>query len=256
VWFRRFHAADVGAPRLLCFPHAGAAAGTYRRLSAALSPYVEVTAVQYPGRQDRRTEPVRTDLGELAGLIRAELAGPGGTPAFFGHSMGAIVAFEVARGLSTPPPVLFAAARRAPSRGRQERTHPMSDQEIRSELVRLGGTDARLLDSRAFGRTVLPVLRGDYEAIDTYRYRSGAPLACPVVVLAGKDDPLTPVADARAWHRHAAAGGDTHLFAGGHFFLDEHRSRIAEIVLDRLVPSAPARTGRGKRRPSAHSGRE
>jgi surfactin synthase thioesterase subunit len=239
TWFRRFHPAAADAPRLLCFPHAGGAANAYLPLSELLSPHVEVVAVQYPGRQDRRAEPVHTDLVELSAQIADELAAApaarAAPAAFFGHSMGAIVAFEVARRLPVPPPVLFAAGRRSPSCSRQERTHPMSDEHILSDLRLLGGTDARLLRSRAFTRTVLPVLRGDYEAIDTYRYAPGPPLACRVVVLAGDDDPLTPVEDAIAWRAHAAADGGSHIFAGGHFFLDEHRSRVAEIVLGGLA---------------------
>ncbi|WP_067460479.1 thioesterase II family protein [Actinomadura macra] len=234
-WFRRFHPAGADAPRLLCFPHAGGAANTYHRLSAALSPDVEVVAVQYPGRQDRHREPVRTDLRELAGQIHAELPGLGAAPAsYFGHSMGAVVAFEVARRLTVTPPVLFAAGRKAPSRSAQERVHPMSDEEILADVERLGGMDARQLQSRALTRMVLPVLRGDYQAIDTYTYEPGPPLACPVVVLAGDDDPMTPVEDALAWQAHGAEGGEHHVLPGGHFFLDAHHDRIVQIIRDRL----------------------
>ncbi|MGK5554475.1 thioesterase II family protein [Actinomadura kijaniata] len=228
-WFRRFHPAGEGAPRLLCFPYAGGSAGAYHALSAALGPAVEVTVTQYPGRQDRRREPVVVDLCELADRIAAEAAALP-TTAFFGHSMGAIVAFEVARRLETPPPVLIVSGRRAPSRSRQEGAHPMGDRELLDEMARLGGTDARLLDSPAFVRMILPVARGDYQAIDTYRYEPGPPLDCPIVVLAGDADPLTPVEDALAWREHGTRGGDAFVFPGGHFFLDDHLERVAEII--------------------------
>ncbi|MBO2447195.1 thioesterase [Actinomadura barringtoniae] len=237
-WFRRFHPAAEGAPRLLCFPHAGGAANAYQPLSELLSPHVDVVAVQYPGRQDRRAEPVHTDLVELSARIANALATApdvAAPAAFFGHSMGAIVAFEVARRLTVPPPVLFAAGRRAPSASKQERDHPMSDDHILSDLRLLGGTEARLLSSRSFLRMILPVLRGDYEAIDTYSYAPGPPLDGRVVVLAGDDDPLTPVEDALAWRAHATGDGGSHIFAGGHFFLDDYRSQVAEIVLGGLA---------------------
>ncbi|MFG2000302.1 thioesterase II family protein [Spirillospora sp. NPDC048911] len=243
-WFRRFHPAAADAPRLLCFPHAGGSANSYHRLSEALSPDVEVIAVQYPGRQDRHREPVLTDLRELAGLIRAELPVLGPAPACFGHSMGAMVAFEVVRDLAGQPPVLFAAGRRAPSRSTQSCVHPMSDADILADVELLGGMDARQLRSRALTRLVLPVLRGDYEAIDTYRYEPGPPLRCPIVVLAGDEDPMTPVEDALAWSDHGAAGGDSHVLPGGHFFVDAHRDRIAQIIRARL-----AVTGGGAHRP-------
>ncbi|SNS43185.1 thioesterase II family protein [Actinomadura mexicana] len=233
-WFRRFHPAEPDAPRLLCFPHAGGSANGYHRLSQSLSPRVQVIAVQYPGRQDRRREPALTDLAELAGLIRAEVTALGAPPAFFGHSMGAMVAFEVARGLDAPPPVLFASGRSAPSRSRPQCTHPMADEAILADVERLGGTNARLLGSRAFARMMLPVLRADYQAIDTYRYVPGPPLPCPIVVLASSDDPMTPIDDALAWRAHGAAGGDSHVFTGGHFFLDASTDRITRIIRDRL----------------------
>ncbi|TDD87662.1 thioesterase [Actinomadura darangshiensis] len=240
-WFRRFHEAAEDAPSLLCFHHAGGSAGAYHGLSAALRPAAGLIAVQYPGRQDRRHEPVLDDLDKLADLAAAQVAGlverSGRTPAFFGHSMGAVVAYEVARRLDAPPPILFASGWRAPSCEGERRTHPMSDQELLDDVARLGGTDARLVRSRAFTRMILPVLRGDFMAIGTYAYRPGPPLTCPIVVLAGDDDPMTPVETVQDWHLHTTAGrDDVHVLPGGHFFLDDHRERIAEILLGRLAP--------------------
>ncbi|MFI0454598.1 thioesterase II family protein [Actinomadura sp. 6N118] len=237
-WFRRFHPAAADAPRLLCFPHAGGSANAYHRLSEILSPDIQVIAVQYPGRQDRHREPVLLDLRELAAQIRAELPALGPMPACFGHSMGAMVAFEVVRDLAEQPPVLFAAGRRAPSRSAQKCVHPMSDTDILADIELLGGMDARQLRNRALTRMILPVLRGDYEAIDTYRYEPGPPLTCPIVVLVGDEDPMTPVEDALAWRDHGAAGGDSHVLPGGHFFVDAHRDRIARIIRDRLAVTA------------------
>ncbi|GGV18505.1 thioesterase [Actinomadura cremea] len=232
-WFRRFHPADAAAPRLLCFPHAGGSAGSYHWLSEALSPRVATIAVQYPGRQDRHREPVHTDLRALAGLIRAELAVLGGTPAFFGHSMGALVAFEVARRLAAPPPVLFVSGRRAPTRPDPDRRHTKTDREILADVARLGGADAPLLRRPALARMALPVLRGDYRAVGTYRYLPGPALSCPIVVLAGDADPMTPLGDALAWTSFGVEG-EAQVLPGGHFFLESQRERVAGIIRDRL----------------------
>ncbi|MER5387223.1 alpha/beta fold hydrolase, partial [Streptomyces sp. NPDC002688] len=120
TWFRGYAAAPQGVPRLLCLPHAGGSASFYHPLARRLGADVETLAVQYPGRQDRRTEEPVTDIGRLAGHVVAALDAEDDRPlALFGHSMGAVVAFETARQLSAagrPPAVLIVSGRRAPSR--------------------------------------------------------------------------------------------------------------------------------------------
>ncbi|TDB95509.1 alpha/beta fold hydrolase [Actinomadura sp. 7K534] len=149
TWIRRFHPAPEAATRLVCFPHAGGSAPFYFPVSATLSPGVEVLTVQYPGRQDRRNEPPIGHIPALADAVfealRPWLAD---RPALFGHSMGSVVAFEVARRMeehSTPPRVLVASGRRAPSRYRGESVHQRDDEGILAELRKLSGTDPRLL---------------------------------------------------------------------------------------------------------------
>lgn len=144
-WIRRFHHAAPDAPRLLCLPHAGGSAGFFTGLSAALSPAVDVVAVQYPGRQDRRREPAVTSLPLLADQVFQALAPFGDRPlALFGHSMGATLAFEVAARLESHGRAvtrLVASGRRAPSRHRDENVHRRDDEGVVQELRRLGGSE-------------------------------------------------------------------------------------------------------------------
>ncbi|MEV0442340.1 alpha/beta fold hydrolase [Streptomyces spectabilis] len=245
AWVRRFHPAPEAGERVVCFPHAGGSATYYFPFSAALREAADVLAVQYPGRQDRLQEPCITDISTLADQLTDELAPLADRPlTFFGHSMGATVAFEVARRLEARGVILrglFASGRRAPSRQREEHVHLRDDQGLVEELRRLSGTDSELLADEAVLRMVLPAMRGDYRAIETYRYLPGPPLNCPVLALTGDSDPLVEIADARAWAQHTVAPFRLRVFPGGHFFLGEHTASVVREITDHLGATTPGR---------------
>ncbi|MCD0451732.1 alpha/beta fold hydrolase [Actinocorallia sp. API 0066] len=241
-WFRCFTPLPEAEVQLVCFPHAGGSASAYFPLARTLSPEVEVRAVQYPGRQERRFEPLIGDITELADRIHAVLdRRPVRRLAFFGHSMGAVVAFEVARRIERhggpPLDALFVSGRRAPSHRRPETISLRGDDEasVLAELLSLSGTDARILQDAELRELILPVVRGDYAAIEGYDYIPGPPLNCPVTVLTGDADPLTTVDEARDWANHTRGGSELTVFPGGHFFLDAHRPAVARLVEKRLA---------------------
>jgi surfactin synthase thioesterase subunit len=238
LWFRRYHEPRDGAVQLFCLPHAGGSASFYHPMSAALSPGVEVLAVQYPGRQDRRREPGVNDLRELADRIAEALQRRPEQPwALFGHSYGATLSFEVAARMQAagrPPRHVFASGRRAPSRHRVETVHRLGDAGLLTELRALAGTDARILGDEELLRMVLPAIRSDYTAAETYVYRPGPPLSCPVTVLTGDADPKTTPDEARAWQEHTTGAFDLQVYAGGHFFLANHQPAILRLLAERL----------------------
>jgi surfactin synthase thioesterase subunit len=204
-----------------------------------VTPSVEVLAVQYPGRQDRFTEPCIDNIRGLAERIsEALLADPGPPLAFFGHSMGATVAFEVARGLrqhhGTRPRHLFASGRRAPSCRRYEYVHLRDDAGVVAELRGLGGTAARWLDDKGFLDLILPTVRNDFKAIETYSYEPGPPLDCPVTALVGNADPYTSIAEAEAWRAHSTGDFSLQVFRGGHFYLDMRQTDVANLIMSAL----------------------
>ncbi|MGJ6967975.1 thioesterase II family protein [Streptosporangium sp. G11] len=250
AWIRRLlfgpaGAEAAGAPvALVCFPHAGGSASFYLPVARLAPPGVEVLAVQYPGRQDRRAERCLDDIGELADRIADALQAWTTRPlALFGHSMGALVAFEVARRLQergTVPLALFASGRRAPSVHRDERAHLRPDDGFLAELRGLGGTAAKVLGDDDFMRAVLPMVRSDYRAVETYRYRPGPGLSCPVVALSGTDDPKARPNDVRAWRDHTEAGFEMRLFPGGHFYLNDHAEEIVGLVASRVSSALAA----------------
>lgn len=240
TWVRQFHPAPDTRVRLVCLPHAGGAASFYFPLSRALTPAVDVLAVQYPGRQDRRHEPNIPSLPELADRIFEAIRHLDDRPlALFGHSMGAVLAYEIALRLQDaglPAPLrLFASGRRAPSRDRDERLHLGSDTQLLAEVRKLGGPHAALLAEPDVRDMVMPSIRSDYHAVEKYRHEPGRRLSCPVTVLTGDSDPRVSIDEATAWEEHTTGPTELQVFPGGHFFLVDQSTRVSGLLADRLA---------------------
>ncbi|MFF5315468.1 thioesterase II family protein [Streptomyces massasporeus] len=254
-WLRNFRPAPGAPVRLVCLPHAGGSAGFFYPVARELAPRVEVLAVQYPGRQDRLREPAVPDIGTLAERIAGELGPWTDRPyALFGHSMGAIVAFETARRLQEAgraPVGLFVSGRRAPALDHAGDRQPVTDAEVLAEVRELNGTGDVLLDDEATLKLILPALRSDYQAVRDYRYRTGPALACPVTAFTGDRDPKAELGQVRAWRQHTRSAFEVNVLPGGHFFLVDRAAEVWGLVKDRLtalsgapVPAPPG-AGRG-----------
>ncbi|RZS36533.1 surfactin synthase thioesterase subunit [Herbihabitans rhizosphaerae] len=234
VWIRRFHPKADAAHRLVCFAHAGGSASYFFPVSRTLPAGVDVLALQYPGRQDRRSERCAEDLYDLVDPIAEALRPWFDRPVtFFGHSMGATLAFEVARRLEEDGVTLaglFASGRRAPSCHRDEHAHRLADNEFIAEIQSLSGTDSQVLDDEEILRMVLPAIRSDYKAAETYRYRPGPKLRCPITALIGDSDPKATVEEARAWGEHTDGAFELTVFDGGHFYLNNHTSEVLGAI--------------------------
>jgi surfactin synthase thioesterase subunit len=243
-WIRRFHPAPDAPARLLCFPHAGGAAAAQHALSAAVAGPLEPLVVQYPGRHDRFTEPFAERTGQIVDAVLRELPpDPAGRPlALFGHSMGALVAFETARALQArgrPPAALFVSGRQGPSLPLPARwPGAPSDDELLAEMRLLAGTDEGLLADPMLLELVLPALRADYALLSAYVYRPGPRLLCPVVALTGDTDLRVPVAEVAAWERETERGFSTHVLPGGHFYLDEQLPYVSGVLTSTFVSSS------------------
>jgi pyochelin biosynthetic protein PchC len=241
LWIERFHPSPSAETRLVCFPYAGGSASFYFPMSQALSPTVDVLAVQYPGRQDRYSEPALTDLSALADGIASALGDWTDRPlSFFGHSMGSLVAFEVAsllqeRGVKLS--ALFASGGRPPHLWHDRGMYKRSDNALIAELKELGGTDSSALGNDEILRMVLPALRSDYQAIETYRYRSSPKLTCPILALVGDSDPQVAADEVREWGKHTSAGLDLQVLPGGHFYLINQQTAILSAIRERITSS-------------------
>lgn len=232
-WIRSFHRRAGDGHRLVCFPHAGGSASYFYPLAKAFAAEpggpAEVVAVQYPGRQDRRAEPFAASIEELAEQIAAVLSDADDRPmTFFGHSMGATVAFEVAR--RVPPATLVVSGRAAPSAHSPGTSHLLGDDQLIREVRALAGTDAALFADDDLIRMVLPAIRSDYRAIETYQPSPGVAIDVPIVALTGTEDPRVTVAEIAAWERHTHREFELRTFRGGHFYLDHHRPGIVALL--------------------------
>ncbi|MFR0356710.1 thioesterase II family protein [Streptomyces sediminimaris] len=244
-WIRGFGLAPAAPSRLLCFPHAGGTAAYYRPLAAALAPDVDVLAVQYPGRQERFQERLVDTVGELADHV-ADAVRPllhHQPLSFFGHSMGAAVAYEVALRLQArghPLRTFFGSGQSTPSARRDRGVHSLPDDLLAAELERLGATDPAILANRELLGVLLPAIRSDYRAIETYRRSDEPTLDCPIVILTGTADPYVRPSEAAAWSGLTRHDFAFHELPGDHFFLDAQRDRVCEILRRHLILSPTA----------------
>jgi surfactin synthase thioesterase subunit len=248
LWCRRYRPSRNATARLVCLPHAGGSAPFFLPVSAELSPWADVVAIQYPGRQDRRAEPPIDDIAVLADHVSGILERQPPLPlSIFGHSMGAVLGFEVARRLEASgregavPVRLFASGRRAPSTHRDERVHLRDDAGVIAEVRALNGTASSLLGDDEIMRAALPSLRADYRAAETYTCAADIKVNCPITVLTGDSDPKTTLEEAKAWAGHTRGSFDLRVFTGGHFFLTDHVDGIIKIIAQQLGVAGRAR---------------
>jgi medium-chain acyl-[acyl-carrier-protein] hydrolase len=245
AWFARYERVARPGLRLVCFPHAGAGAAVYRPWIPLLPADVELWAVELPGRATRIAEPARADLpalaDELASAVTGEVPGPF---AFFGHSMGALLAFEVGRRLArdggAQPRHLVVAGARAPQ---LLRNRPLIASLPDAELVRViveryGGIPEPLLRQPELMSLFLPTLRADLRALEDYAYAYAAapPLTVPIAALAGADDDNAPAADMACWEEQTSGGFALHTFEGGHFFVHAHRGAVVRLLSRDVFP--------------------
>jgi surfactin synthase thioesterase subunit len=223
---RRYSATANRLARIVAFPWCGAGASVYRRLAASLSDRIDLVAVQLPGREDRYAERrlLRMDdivhdvIGDIIPLLDRPVT-------LFGHSMGALVAYEVALALrehtGQEPTSLIVSGHGAPQCGRPGNHcwHAVDDETFVSNLRTLGGTPGALLDDPSTLRAYIPTLRADYEVVETYRPRPARPLTCPVLACAGGKDKEVSPETIHAWMRYTTGPCEIHWFSGDHFYL-------------------------------------
>lgn len=222
--------------RLFCFHYAGGTALFCRTWPDRLPRSIEVCGIQLPARGDRlRERPVSrlTDLiGDIVNAIRPYLDKPF---AFFGHSMGALVGFEIARELrrsmNISPHHLFVSGRRAPQM--PENTPPLHDlpeEEFIEELRRLNGTPQEVLDHPELMELMIPILRADFSVCETYAYTQEPPLSCSISAYGGLHDLGIPVSDVKTWREQTSSEFTLSMFPGDHFFL-----KLSEAMLLRTL---------------------
>lgn len=231
--------------RLFCFPYAGGGALIYRTWQARLPASVEVNAVQLPGRGNRMREQPFTRLEPLVRAATDALRPYMDMPfAFFGHSMGALISFEMARLLRREydlmPSHLFLSGRRAPQLPDTEPiTYNLPEAEFLDELHHLGGTPKEVLEHPELIQLMIPILRADFEVCQTYQHRSEQPLACPITVFGGLQDEEADRESLEGWREHTSSEFSLHMLPGDHFFLNISSALLLRSLSMKLhyVPS-------------------
>ncbi|MBA1200329.1 thioesterase [Pseudomonas capeferrum] len=228
--------------KLLCLPYSGASAMVYSRWRRKLPTWLQVQPVELPGRGARMGEPLQTDLRALARQLAQEQRLTASEPyALFGHSLGALLAFELVhelQALGCPAPVaLFASGTAAPRRredydGRNWR-EPKSDSELIAQLRELQGTPEEVLANEELMSLTLPVLRADFLLCGRYEYVRRPLLRCPLHVLAGAADRASDE-QLRAWGEETEGEQTLAMFPGGHFFIHEQEEQVFEVIAQAL----------------------
>jgi medium-chain acyl-[acyl-carrier-protein] hydrolase len=239
-WLSCYKPNPAATIRLFCFPYAGSSALIYRDWTRSFPEWIEVCPVQLPGRGARLREKPFVRMDQLVKSLLREMRSYLTKPfAFFGHSMGAVIGFEITRLLrreNGPLPVhLFVSGRSAPQMMvPKPPTYNLPDAEFKQELQRLKGTPAEVLAHPELMEVVMPLLRADFELIQTYIYTYEQPLNIPLTALGGLEDDISRE-QLEGWRAETTGPVSVRMFAGDHFYLTTNQQLLPPILTDALA---------------------
>jgi medium-chain acyl-[acyl-carrier-protein] hydrolase len=243
-WLVRPRPAPRARARLICFPFAGGGPTAFSGWAESLPDHIELCCVQAPGRGERLAETPLTRVDQLVDALGPELARTTRPTAFFGHSLGAVVAFETARWLRRRghplPSRLFVSGSAAPQAPVTTTAHQLPDEEFCAHVAAIGGTPRELLDDPRFRRVVLPALRADFAMHETYTCAADTPLECPITAFGGAEDPEATPQKIRSWQSQTTNDFGCQVVPGGHFYLRTARDELLRRIVAELaaVPGA------------------
>lgn len=235
-WIRQTRANTHARLRLFCFAHSGGGASFFRNWGESIGTDIDVYSLQLPGRENRRSEPPFTQFTPLIETLADVLLPYMDLPfAFFGHSLGALISFELARQLRRQgrrgPAQLFVSGRRAPHIPRLETSIvSLPDSEFIAEIQRFHGTAPEVLQNKEVMELFLPLLRADFSLYESFVYASERALHCPISVFGGDDDTEVSLENLMAWKVHTSSMFKLHIFPGDHFFLRKAEVQILQII--------------------------
>ncbi|MBP0020475.1 MAG: thioesterase [Cyanobacteria bacterium SBLK] len=225
--------------RLFCFPYAGGNAAIFRDWHRELPSTLEVCPVELPGRSSRMREPLPRDMPSLIEALGEGLRPYVDRPyVLFGHSFGALVAFEFARycrdRYDRQPHCLLVSGRQAPHFPDPSPIHALPEEEFIQELKRLNGTPQEILENSDMMQLLVPILRGDLEIDETYEIKAEPPLEIPIAAFGGDRDPEASKIQLQAWSQHGKNDFSLQMFPGDHFFINTERSLLLQALSQKL----------------------
>jgi medium-chain acyl-[acyl-carrier-protein] hydrolase len=227
--------------RLFCFPYAGGGTPIFRTWSRQLEPHIEVAPAVLPGRESRLREPACTRLEPIIDALARDIFPYLDKPfAFFGHSMGGLISFELARRLrqehGIEPDHLFISGRRAPQLPEKDpHIHELPKPEFLAEVARFNGTPREVLAHAELREIIVPVLRADFAVCHTYTYQAGAPLSCSLTLLGGLQDEHASREKLEPWCVQTTGVCRLHMLSGDHFFINSEQAAILHIIRGELA---------------------
>jgi surfactin synthase thioesterase subunit len=241
AWFNQRFRSQAARYSMYCFPFAGGSASYYANWAEHFTGAIELVPIQLPGRSPRMAESPATSIGDVADEVAELISASARTqPLLFGHSMGAILAFEVAKRLQAlrrPASYLFLSGRPEPSIVRPATpTSTRPRREFIQMLRDYACADEALLANDEILDLLLPMMRADFTMIEQYRHRPGSPLDCPILAWCGSSDPeISPTTLMRGWEKETSARFELIVRPGGHFFITSHRVGVVRAVHDAVA---------------------
>jgi medium-chain acyl-[acyl-carrier-protein] hydrolase len=228
--------------RLFCLPHSGSGASQFSLWKNFLPPILDICPIQLPGRENRFREPPFTQIRSIAKNLAEALEPYIDRPyILYGFSLGALIAFELARQLrrqkAAPPVSLYALARPAPHLPQTKHPlHQLSDDIFVAELTRrYNGMSPLILQDKELMQLLLPALRADFTALETYVYQDEEPLACPIRAFGGNLDTTAVEDELRPWRLHTHASFELKVFQGDHFFIRNNQQAVLRSIVSQVT---------------------
>jgi medium-chain acyl-[acyl-carrier-protein] hydrolase len=237
-------AIDMPSVRMICFPYAGSGASIFSHWSQHLPTNIELIAVQLPGHETRYHEQLQLTVSDLINILLPEIETYLNCPyVLYGHSMGALIAFELARAISRtnllPPKLCMVSGRVAPHLPSLTSMNNASTEVLLEGLRQFSGTSEEFLASRELMDVFIPILRADLGITENYNYYSSPKLSVPIIAFGGLEDPSVPVDALQAWGDHTVGEFKSEFFPGNHFFNFNNLSSFLQVISQHLLAAFP-----------------
>jgi medium-chain acyl-[acyl-carrier-protein] hydrolase len=236
TWFKLFNAINNSSIRLFCFHYGGGSASVFRKWLKDLTPIAELIAIQLPGREDRFNEPLIYDVSHVVDKLCSDMGDYLNKPfVFFGHSVGALIAFEFARllrkkGMQQPKHFIVSGAR-APQRPIERKLiHNLPDSQFIEELKKYNGISPDVIEDKELINLFLPVIRADFSISETYKYAGEIPFDYPLTALSGVNDNTFEFSSLLGWKKQTTNIFIHYSLPGDHFFIKSSYNKVIQIV--------------------------